>query len=149
MQRSGHFEFGLDRRPIHVGNSELLQQIRRAWESGEETLGWSIYWDMVYRYLADLLDSHEGVRKASLVVRFDELCEEPQRVLKDVFEHCRLTDYLTILDKYVPTIRRPNYYESPFSLGELAQIRNQTDQTAERWGVPNEMSTRNNLAPII
>src|SRR5205807_7230543 len=54
MQRSGHFEFGLDRRPMNLGDGERVQQIMQAWQASEEVRGLALYWDMVYGYLARL-----------------------------------------------------------------------------------------------
>src|SRR5205807_778810 len=54
MPRSGHFEFGLDRRPMNLGDGERVQQIMQAWQASEEVRGLALYWDMVYGYLARL-----------------------------------------------------------------------------------------------
>src|SRR5256885_9037200 len=48
MRRSGHFEFGRDRRPMNLGDGERVRAIQRAWAAGEEVRGWACYWDMVY-----------------------------------------------------------------------------------------------------
>src|SRR3954452_11704409 len=40
MQRTGHFEFGLDRRPMNLGDASRVRAIRRAWAGGEEVRGW-------------------------------------------------------------------------------------------------------------
>src|SRR5262249_5035807 len=81
MRHSGHFEFGLDRRPINLGDRDRVRRIEDAWAGGDDIRGWSYYWDMVYGYLADLLESQQAIRKASVVVRFEELCQTPARVL--------------------------------------------------------------------
>jgi hypothetical protein len=133
MQRSGHFEFGLDRRPINLGDQDRVQNVRDAWASGDEVRGWSLYWDMVHRYLGDLLETNSAVSKASIVVRFDELCEHPGQVLQRVFDHCELTDSRSVIDKFVTNIRTPNYYQNPFKSEELSIIRHITDDTARRW----------------
>jgi hypothetical protein len=52
MQRSGHFEFGLDRRPMNLGDGKRVQEIVEAWAAGDEVRGLAMYWDMVYGYLA-------------------------------------------------------------------------------------------------
>src|SRR5262249_35403509 len=52
MQRSGHFEFGLDRRPLNLGDGERVRDVLRAWAAGEEVRGWAASWDMVYGHLA-------------------------------------------------------------------------------------------------
>ncbi len=138
MQHSGHFEFGLDRRPMNLGDRDRVNQIEDAWACGNEIRGWSYYWDMVYRYLADLLESHQAIRQASIVVRFEELCERPAEVLQRVLEHCELPDTAPIIEKFAPAIRRPDYYKSPLTSAELAIIQTETVGTARRWGVNDQ-----------
>ena len=133
MQRSGHFEFGLDRRPINLGNKDRVNQIQNAWAAGNEILGWSFYWDMIYGYLSDLLESQEAIRKAAIIVRFEELCETPSEVLKHVMEHCELEDADPVIEKFAPTIKHPDYYNSPFTSDELVLIKTETSSTARRW----------------
>ena len=89
MQRSGHFEFGLDRRAINLGDGNRVKEIQDAWSGGQEIRGWSLYWDMVYRSLADLLDSNEILRTASIVVRFEDLCDRPAEELTRILKHWR------------------------------------------------------------
>jgi hypothetical protein len=137
MQRSGHFEFGLDRRPINLGDSNRVKEIQDYWSSGKEVQGWSIYWDTVYRYLADLLESQPEIRKASIVVKFEELCRTPAEVLQRVLDHCELTESNAVIEKFAPTIRQPDYYNSTFMTEEQAIIKKETIETARRWGVEN------------
>jgi len=134
MQRSGHFEFGLDRRPMNLGDRERVQKILDAWAVGEEVRGWAIYWDMVYRYLAELLESNEAVRAASLIVRFETLCEHPAASLQAALDHCGLPNPQPIIDRFASTIRKPDYYQNLFSAEELALIHEVTGTTAGRWG---------------
>jgi hypothetical protein len=134
MRRSGHFEFGLDRRPINLGDGERVRQIRRLWGAGEEVRGWARYWAMVHGYLADLLDRDERVRAAAQVVRFEALCDAPAERLRAVLSHCGLPDAERLVERFAPTIRSPDYYDRSFSPAELAVIREETDEAARRWG---------------
>jgi hypothetical protein len=134
MQRSGHFEFGLDRRPMNLGDSQRVEQIQAAWSEGREIAGWAMYWDMVYRYVADLLDADPAVRSASLVVNYERFCDDPATTLRAVLDHCELTDVAPILNKFAKNVRRPDYYKNSFSSDELATIRTHTAETAKRWG---------------
>jgi hypothetical protein len=142
MQQSGHFEFGLDRRPMNLGDGDHVRQIESAWASGNEILGWAHYWDMVYRYLADLLEAHPEIGRASIVVRFEELCQHPRGVLQRVLEHCNLPHTTTIIDKFAPGIRCPNYYQHSFTAGDLATIQAATANTAQRWRIDDPNAFR-------
>ncbi len=134
MQRSGHFEFGLDRRPMNLGDRERVRKIFRAWGEGEEVRGWAMSWDMVYGYLARLLASESPVRAAALVVRFETMCAAPVETLRAVAEHCVLPDAERLVERHAPGIHVPAYYQSHFSADELAVIREETAATAALWG---------------
>jgi hypothetical protein len=134
MQRSGHFEFGLDRRPIHLGDEERVRRILSAWSAGEEVRGLALYWDMVYGYLARLLDSNAPVRDAALVVRYETLRSAPRQTLQAVFEHCALPDAESLVERHTSGIRSPTSDESNLSAEDLAVIHEETAGTARLWG---------------
>lgn len=134
MQRSGHFEFGLDRRPMNLGDGARVQRIKQAWQAGDEMRGLALYWDMVYGYLANLLEADAQVRQAALVVRFETLCTSPAETLQAVLEHCELPDAASIIQLHAPAIRTPAYYSSGFSAADLEIIHAETAVTASRWG---------------
>ncbi len=134
MKRSGHFEFGLDRRPMHLGQGERVQKIVRFWKNGQEVRGWACYWDMVYRYLAELLATDARVRAAVRTVRFEDLCADPGAIIRAVLDHAGLPETEPILARFAATIRPPDYYRTAFTSEELAAIREETSATASLWG---------------
>ena len=134
MQRSGHFEFGLDRRPMNLGDTLRVEQILDDWRAGKEVLGLARYWDMVYGHVARLLDVDDQVRAASLVVRFETLCESPVETLRAVFEHAALSDTENIVERYASIIRRPDYYTSRLTADDRMAIHDATAATATLWG---------------
>jgi hypothetical protein len=134
MQRSGHFEFGLDRRPVNLGDGERVQAVLGAWERGEEVLGWALTWDMVYGHLARLLASDARIRALTLTVRFENLCDTPEGTMRAVLDHCRLPEADRVIARFAGNIRRPDYYKSSFTPAESEIIRQQTAATASQWG---------------
>ncbi|HEV3344725.1 MAG TPA: sulfotransferase [Pirellulales bacterium] len=134
MQRSGHFEFGLDRRPMNLGDTSRVEQTIDDWRSGHEVRGLARYWDMVYAYLARLLAADQRVRAATLVVRFEALCESPAETLARLFEHVALPDADGIIERYASVIRQPDYYASPLTADDEAIIHDATAETARLWG---------------
>jgi hypothetical protein len=134
MQRSGHFEFGLDRRPMHLGDGERIQEIKRAWSAGEEVRGLALYWNMVYGYVARLLATDPRVGSAALVVRFEALCDAPVATLRAILEHAQLDNVAGIIDRYARGIRLPTSSVSQLSAGDLDVIRSETRSTAALWG---------------
>jgi hypothetical protein len=134
MRRSGHFEFGRDRRPIHLGDDQRVRAVQRAWEVGDEARGGAIYWDMIHAHLAHLLESDPLVRAMTLVVRFEELCAAPEKTIRAVLDHCRLPDADAVVERFTGQVRAPDYYKHSFSPADLAAIREETAVTAAAWG---------------
>jgi hypothetical protein len=134
MRRSGHFEFGLDRRPMHLGDPERVQRIMAAWAMGDEIRGLAMYWNMVYGYLARLLASDADVRASALVLRFEDLCARPAATLHTALKHCALPDADSVVARSAPAVRRPTYYASNLSSEDRATIRDETSTTARLWG---------------
>ncbi len=134
MRRSGHFEFGLDRRPMNLGDTSRVEQIVDDWRSGHEVRGLARYWDMVYAYLARLLAADEQVRAATLVVRFETLCQSPAETLTGLLKHVALPDADGIIQRYASVVRPPDYYASPFTADDEAIIHDATAETARLWG---------------
>jgi hypothetical protein len=134
MRWSGHFEFGLDRRPMHLGDGERVRRVVQAWATGEEVRGLALYWDMVHGYLARLLASDARVRDAALVVRFEDVCAAPAETLRAVLAHCALPEVERLVARHAPGISAPTYYESNLSPQELAVIHEEAAATARLWG---------------
>lgn len=134
LRRVGHFEFGVDRRPINTGNDEAAATVERLWANGEEVAGWAHYWAMVYGTLADQLDDDPALRQASLVVRYEPLCSDSTRTLADFYAHCELAVDEQTLAAAADGLRLPGYYKPAFSATEIDTIRHIAGPTAERFG---------------
>jgi hypothetical protein len=133
MRRIGHFEFGLDRRPINVGDG-VMPAILAAFEGGEEVLGWALYWASLHRYLADRLEASAALRAAVHVVRFEDLCESPAATLGRLFAHCDLPGSAELTAAAAADMHAPAYYRPDFSAGDLATIAEVTGPAARRFG---------------
>lgn len=142
VQRAGHFEFGLDRRPINVGDGDEVARIEALWRDGAEIEGWARYWSHIHHFLADRLEAVPALREATSVVRFEALCDAPADVLRDLFAHCRLDVDDDTLAREAAAVRFPAYYQRDFTAAEVETIRRLTDAAASRLGVgPNEGAT--------
>ncbi|MDP6436561.1 MAG: sulfotransferase [Gammaproteobacteria bacterium] len=132
LRRMGHFEFGLDRVPINTGDTERTREILGLWERGEEVLGWARYWNQLYSYVADRLDTNDELAAASRIVVFEELCERPDEVLGGLFRHCELEAAPDYLAAAAGRIMAPTYYQSGFDDNELDMIAAETSATMAR-----------------
>lgn len=132
MRRTGHFEFGLDRRPMNLGDSQRVRQIMDAWSRGHEVLGFAEYWDMVYSYLTALLQSDDRVRAAVLVTPYEQLCASPAETLANIFRHCDLPDCDELVARYSAIVHAP-MPAMDFSADELSLIERHTSVTKRWW----------------
>jgi hypothetical protein len=93
-----------------------------------------MYWDMVHAYLARLLAEDACVRDATMVIRFETICDAPAETLRAILKHAMMPDVESIVERQAPAIRRPACSGSEFTPGELAVIHEETAATARLWG---------------
>jgi hypothetical protein len=136
LNRVGHFEFGLDRRPIHAGSQERIKQIAALWERGAEMEGWAHYWAYIHDYLADCLETDRRLREAVKIVHYEDLCGTPQEVLRTIFTHCVLPVEEEML-RFAAAPVRPAAFRRPsgFSDADLTTIRQCTRNAAARFAM--------------
>jgi hypothetical protein len=132
MRRIGHFEFGLDRRPINLGNTEVTAEVERLWRTGREVEGWSLYWADVHGFLAGRLESDTALRRAVFPVSYETLCIDPQATLGRIFAHADLAATDGFIDGLAARIRAPSYSTLPFGETERAAIEATTKPALER-----------------
>lgn len=133
MQRVGHFEFGLDRRPINAGDGIAIERIQQLWSQGEEVRGWAAYWSHLYQFVIDDLQRRPTLRQTTLILRFEDLCDDPHKMLAELLRHGELEDE-GLVDAFAPSISAPTYYRPDFSERELAIIAEETEDVASRLG---------------
>jgi len=134
LQRVGHFEFGLDRRAIAVGDPRRVAEVTALWQSGAEVEGWARYWALIHDHVADQVAESPHIRTATRVVRYEDLCRTPRDTLADVLGHCGLAADDGFLGPAAERIRFPGYYEPKFTDAELAVIERETAAVARRFG---------------
>lgn len=139
LGRAGHFEFGLDRRPIHTGDVGAVASVRRHWLNGNEVCGWAEYWRLVYDFLADTLASDADLRRATIVVRYEDLCRFPADTLAAILEHCDLPTG-DLPARAAQSIRHPSYYRPEFSSSECEAIYCRTAETMRRFGYRDDLA---------
>jgi hypothetical protein len=133
MRRIGHFEFGLDRRPINVGDG-AMPEILDAFGDGREVRGQALYWASLHSWLADRLAADAALRAAIHVVRFEDLCATPRTTLEALFAHCDLSDCEALVAQAAGRMRQPTYYRPDFSAAEMTMIAEITGPAAARFG---------------
>ena len=129
MNMAGHFEFGLNRIPIHSGDGARMSEILAAWNAGEEVRGWALYWDMLYRFVRRQLDENPALQDAAMIVDFDAMCEAPRPTIEALLTHCNLPQNEKNTERFASSIAKPNYYSHGFSAAELQLIHDITSAT--------------------
>jgi hypothetical protein len=134
MQRVGHFEFGLDRRPLNLGDGGVTAEILQLWRDGRELEGTSLYWAEAHRFLVELLTGDAGLHAATLLVRHEDLIAAPAAILEQVFAHARLPAEPALIEQIAKRIRPPGR-RGP-ALDEAAQrtVRQLTAAAAQPFG---------------
>ncbi len=133
MRRVGHFEFGLDRRPINAGDDHEIQAIESLWNDGREIEGQARYWAHLHGKIADQLEHDPALRAATLIVGYERLCAEPVETLQGLFDHCKLTLGEAALCDLASRVQHPSYYEPDFSETERHLIDDITGPVVERF----------------
>ncbi|WP_316976686.1 sulfotransferase [Shumkonia mesophila] len=134
LQRVGHFEFGLDRRAIAIGDPRRVAEVTALWQGGAEVEGWARYWTLIHDHVADVLAGSPEIRAATRVVRYEDLCQTPRQTIAEALSHCGLAAGEGFLAEAAERIRFPGYYKPKFTDAELAVIERETAPTARKFG---------------
>ncbi|MGK7294985.1 MAG: sulfotransferase [Candidatus Wenzhouxiangella sp. M2_3B_020] len=136
LHRSGHFEFGPDKRCIHVGDDDEAAEIHAHWQAGRDAEGWAMYWNAVYRSVLDAIDRDEDLAGRVLFVRYEALCARPTETIDGIVDHCRLPakPFESVRDDFSARLSEPDYYAPDFSEREIERIHRVTAATAGRLG---------------
>ena len=121
---SGHFEFGPQRRAIHFGDGARHRAITAAWADGREVEGWALYWAETYQFLMQQARTHPGFAKASLFLRYEDLCSRPREIVDRLTRHCELEPerFADVQRDYCSRLSLPEYYRPNFTAAETETI---------------------------
>ena len=134
---TGHSEFGHYQLCINAGDNELIHKIRRLWKNEKTYVkGWAYYWSSLYDYVMNLLETNKKIKESTLIVRYEDLCENPAETIDKILEHSELplNNFEKIKKYYIRHLHKPTYYTPNFSNQELLHISEITNATASRFG---------------
>jgi Sulfotransferase family len=134
MRRAGHFEFGVDRRVINVGDAAAAATIADLWRDGQEVRGWARYWAMLYGFVVAQQERDAAVRQASLIVRYEDLCDRAEATLAAAFAHVGLELAQGEAATMAGRLSQPGYYSLGFTPEEEAIIAEETGPVAAALG---------------
>jgi hypothetical protein len=133
MRRCGHFEFGLDRRPINFGDDEAIRRIHSAWVEGDDVKGYAIVWATTYDFVLNLLEKDQALARRVAIVHYGDLCADPGGTLRRLLSHCGLGRMEERIGEQASRIAAPSYYRSEFSERDREVIREETEDVATRF----------------
>jgi hypothetical protein len=136
LQLLGHFEFGLDRRPINPADNAGVASVENCWRRGDEVRGWARYWALIYRHIADWLDADAALARRCLVVRYEDLCDGAAETMAAVCGHIGVS---ADRPELVAGLHRPDYYTVQFTTEERAAIAEETSAVARRFGYDSDV----------
>lgn len=131
MRRAGHFEFGLDTRPINFDCLDSVERIETLWSDGEDIRGWAVYWASAYSFLADLCKRDEAFASHLLFVDYNDFCKQPAALLQRIYTHCEIEVDDAVIQQQATRISFPRYYTPDFSDTDLKIIHEETRDTVE------------------
>ena len=132
MRRSGHYEFGLDRRSINFGNEKKVERIEKLWAEGQEIRGLAAHWALVYGFISDEIEGNKALAKQTIVVLYEDLCKTPRVLLQQLYKHCELEIDRKTLELQASRIKAPDYYSHGFTDEEVAVIDEETHEAKAR-----------------
>lgn len=132
MRRAGHFEFGLDRRPINVGDQKAVDRILQLWAAGQDVHGLALVWRSVYQHVIACLSEDSALRASTLLLSYDDLCRAPEDYLRRIYAHCELAISDQLICDQAAGISARSYYTPDFSDQELSCINGETGDVYER-----------------
>ncbi|AKS41533.1 sulfotransferase [Wenzhouxiangella marina] len=110
LARSGHFEFGPQRRAECAGDLAEAQRIEAEFSAGDDLAAYARQWASSYGALADCLSRHDDLAEAVLLVHHEQLCSEPETTLNRLSAHCRLDhrQHQQLLETWPARLRSPS-----------------------------------------
>ena len=133
----GHREFGSARICINLGSSETVDKIRKLWMSPETyARGWAVYWNAVYSFAHNMLESNPKLAESTLVFRYEDLCEFPEKMIDEIVQHVEIdpASFSSIKKHYSSRLTKPTYYRTEYTEQEQLDILKETEETASKFG---------------
>jgi hypothetical protein len=91
LRAAGHYEFGAQRVPINVRAADI-GRTEAAWRDGDDYRGYARQWASIYRYVDELRSLRPALAERMTIVRYEDLCRDPQRELAKLLAATALAD---------------------------------------------------------
>jgi hypothetical protein len=132
LAAAGHYEFGPQRRPIHLDPARL-GEVAQAWRAGDDWRGYARQWAQVYDYVARLR-ADPSLAGRIRVVRYEDACARPQETAAELLAFTGLGDARGRVVAAAGALSAPT--ERPASRDIAALVWAEVAQVAARYGYP-------------
>ena len=134
MQRVGHYEFGLDRRTLNLGDPVRARSVVELWKAGDDVRGLARHWATVYGFVLDQLERDPALAGHVRIVRYEDACSRPLETLRAAAQHAELEFPEAVLSEMAGKLEAPAYYKADFTAAQEAAIAEETGAVAMRLG---------------
>jgi len=128
LARSGHFEFGPQKRAIAFGDTAEATRIQACFDSGRTVEGYARQWAAVYDWLERTLSADAGLADCCHIVDYERLCAAPQSELTALYKHLGVDPVLA--RRHAIEVVSPDYYSPDLTDGEQDMVRRLTAHVA-------------------
>lgn len=105
MQRCGHFEFGLDFRPLRLSAADAVAgDISKLMAQGQTDLAYAHYWQHMHEFIAQIKEQRDARIQ---IVPYERLCETPEPVLRGLAAQLGLERDVVA---FASGVSAPSYY---------------------------------------
>jgi hypothetical protein len=133
LRAAGHFEFGPQRVPVNI-DATNARAVAQAWAEGADDLGYALMWRAVYSHVRALRAREDGLAGRICFVQYEQLCDDPERVIRRLAEFCELEDGLDALIAGLPDVSPRAPDGSGLSELERARVWVATRELAAAFG---------------
>jgi len=137
LAASGHYEFGRLREVVVFDD---IQESQRVLDTFVDDLhGWATYWNYFYQSVLRLKQQSKAINQAIIMVKYEDLCLQPDKVIDAIFTHCQLSGdgSDTLKSTYKTKLSLPTYYDLPFNNDEVSAMMKTAKTTANYFGYDN------------
>jgi hypothetical protein len=136
MRAAGHYEFGPQRVPVNLDDTST-RRITEAWSQGDDALGYAVMWRSVYSHV-DRLRRGTSLGGRIIMARYEDLCGDPEAVLRELFRFCELTEGADAVLEALPEISSPGSALRNLSEADCSEVWREAQTVAQSFGYRRE-----------
>lgn len=130
LAAAGHYEFGPQRRPIHLDPARL-GEVEEAWRAGDDWRGYARQWAQVYGYV-ERLCADPSLAGRIHVVRYEDACARAEDTVAALLAFTGLSDESGRVMRAAAALCAPA--ERPASPDHAALVWSEVARVAARYG---------------